>query len=71
MELIAWRGPKRTWRLLDSTANAKGEVWQAYVKRRGATRSYGDVDDFVPGDTVHADDGPASEDSVIVLIWQP
>jgi len=72
MKLIAWAGPKRTWRLLHSKTTPSGEVWQAYVKRRGAAVSYGDIDDDrMPGDPIHTDEGPSNEDSVIVLIWQP
>ncbi|TPX11970.1 uncharacterized protein E0L32_007273 [Thyridium curvatum] len=70
IKVVAWRGPKRTWRLLDSRIGAGGEVWQAYVKRRGASSAY-DLDDRWYGDTFHTDEQPAGEDSVIVLIWEP
>ncbi|KAI4869363.1 glycosyltransferase family 31 protein [Hypoxylon rubiginosum] len=72
--VVSWAGAKRTWRLLDSRRGAGGEVWQAYVKRRGSSSSsvpYGDEDDWVPEDTVHTQDGPSDVDSVIVLIWEP
>lgn len=70
--VVSWAGTKRTWRLLDSRKGANGEVWQAYVKRRGSSSvPYGDEDDWVPEDTVHSQDGPSDVDSVIVLIWEP
>ncbi|KAI1136998.1 glycosyltransferase family 31 protein [Hypoxylon sp. FL0543] len=70
-KVVSWAGPKRTWRLLDARAGSGGEVWQAYVKRRGSPASYGDEDDGLPeGDTVHTQDGPSDVDSVIVLIWE-
>ncbi|KAI2621121.1 glycosyltransferase family 31 protein [Hypoxylon sp. NC1633] len=71
-QVVSWAGTKRTWRLLDSRAGLGGEVWQAYVKRRGSPVTYGDEDDRLPeGDTVHTQDGPSDVDSVIVLIWEP
>ncbi|KAI1770864.1 glycosyltransferase family 31 protein [Hypoxylon cercidicola] len=71
-QVVSWAGTKRTWRLLDSRKGAAGEVWQAYVKRRGSSSgAYGDEDDWVPEDTVHTQDGPSDVDSVIVLIWEP
>ncbi|XXG99027.1 RNA methyltransferase tRNA(m5U54)methyltransferase [Hypoxylon texense] len=72
-KVVSWAGAKRTWRLLDSRRGAAGEVWQAYVKRRGSSSVplYGDEDDWVPEDTVHTQDGPSDVDSVIVLIWEP
>ncbi|KAI1763464.1 glycosyltransferase family 31 protein [Hypoxylon sp. FL1150] len=70
--VVTWAGAKRTWRLLDSRRGAGGDVWQAYVKRRGSSSvPYGDEDDWVPEDTVHSQDGPSDVDSVIVLIWEP
>jgi hypothetical protein len=71
MKAIAWAGPKRTWRLLDSRITSSGEVWQSYVKRKGASDSYGDVGEWDRGDKIHTDEQPANEDSVIVLIWEP
>lgn len=70
-KVVSWTGVKRTWRLLDARMGEKGEVWQAYAKRRGSPMSYGDEDDWLPDDTVHAQDGPSDEDSVIMLIWEP
>ncbi|KAI1373666.1 glycosyltransferase family 31 protein [Hypoxylon crocopeplum] len=71
-KIVSWAGAKRTWRLLDARAGPGGEVWQAYVKRRGAPVTYGDEDDRLPeGDTVHTQDGPSDVDSVIVLVWEP
>ncbi|KAI0379767.1 glycosyltransferase family 31 protein [Hypomontagnella monticulosa] len=70
--VVSWAGTKRTWRLLDSRIGAAGEVWQAYVKRKGSPVTYGDEDDRLPeDDTVHTQDGPSDVDSVIVLIWEP
>ncbi|KAI0838941.1 glycosyltransferase family 31 protein [Hypoxylon sp. FL0890] len=71
-KVISWAGTKRTWRLLDARIGANGEVWQAYVKRKGSPVTYGDEDDRLPeDDTVHTQDGPSDVDSVIVLIWEP
>ncbi|KAI1400387.1 glycosyltransferase family 31 protein [Hypoxylon fuscum] len=70
-KVVSWAGTKRTWRLLDSRSGADGEVWQAYIKRRGSSSlAYGDEDDWVPEDTVHTQDGPSDVDSIIVLIWE-
>ncbi|KAL7628108.1 hypothetical protein AAE478_002305 [Parahypoxylon ruwenzoriense] len=66
--VVSWAGTKRTWRLLDARAGPRGEVWQAYVKRRGPSSAAPDDGD---GDTVHTQDGPSDVDSVIVLIWEP
>ncbi|KAI1410807.1 glycosyltransferase family 31 protein [Hypoxylon sp. FL1857] len=71
-KVVSWAGTKRTWRLLDSQIGSNGEVWQAYVKRRGSPVTYGDEDDRLPeDDTVHTQDGPSDVDSIIVLIWEP
>ncbi|KAH8197663.1 hypothetical protein TruAng_008167 [Truncatella angustata] len=70
-KVVSWVGVKQTWRLLDAHMTDKGEVWQAYIKRRGSTVSYGDEDDRLPGDTVHTQEGPSDVDSIIVLIWEP
>ncbi|KAI1079475.1 hypothetical protein F5B20DRAFT_165962 [Whalleya microplaca] len=69
-KVVSWAGTKRTWRLLDARVGPGGEVWQAYVKRRGSAGTYGDEDDRLPEDTVHTQDGPSDVDSVIVLIWE-
>ncbi|KAJ9136478.1 Glycosyltransferase family 31 protein [Pleurostoma richardsiae] len=69
MKVVAWRGRKRTWRLLDSWVADDGEVWQAYVRRKEGGNSYGDGDDRVPGDDVHAEEEKTDVDSVIFLIW--
>ncbi|KAF3009038.1 hypothetical protein E8E14_003947 [Neopestalotiopsis sp. 37M] len=70
-KVVSWTGVKRTWRLLDARMGEDGEVWQAYVKRRGSPMSYGDEDDWMPDDTVHSQDSSSDEDSVIMLIWEP
>ncbi|KAI0172281.1 glycosyltransferase family 31 protein [Hypoxylon sp. FL1284] len=69
--VVLWAGAKRTWRLLDSRCGEGGEVWQAYVKRRGSSSPYADEEDWDPDDTVHTQDGPEDVDSVVVLIWEP
>lgn len=71
VKVIAWRGPKRTWRLLDAKVGDGGEVWQAYVKRRGGGNSFGEFDDRQPGDIIHSEEEKSDKDSVIVLIWEP
>jgi hypothetical protein len=70
-KVVFWSGVKQTWRLLDARMGKNGEVWQAYVKRRGSPISYGDDDEPISGDTVHRQEGPSDVDSVIVLIWEP
>ncbi|KAI0132122.1 hypothetical protein BJ170DRAFT_232174 [Xylariales sp. AK1849] len=70
-KVVSWTGVKQTWRFLDATIADNGEVWQAYIKRRGSPVSYGDEDDRLPGDTVHTQEGPSDVDSIIVLIWEP
>lgn len=70
-KVVSWTGVKQTWRLLDARVTEKGEVWQAYIKRRGSPVSYGDEDDRMPDDTVHKQEGPSDVDSIIVLIWEP
>ena len=71
MRVVAWRGRKRTWRLLDAKVGPNGEVWQAYVKRRGGGNWFGEGEGRLPGDTVHAEEEKTDLDSVIVLIWEP
>ncbi|ETS82348.1 hypothetical protein PFICI_04224 [Pestalotiopsis fici W106-1] len=70
-KVVSWTGVKRTWRLLDARMGEDGEVWQAYVKRRGSPMSYGDENDWMPDDTVHSQDSSSDEDSMIMLIWEP
>lgn len=69
-KVVRWTGLKQTWRLLDARMAANGEVWQAYIKRRGSPVSYGDEDDRLSDDTVHTQEGPSDVDSIIVLIWE-
>ncbi|KAI5865061.1 glycosyltransferase family 31 protein [Durotheca rogersii] len=70
--VVSWAGTRRTWRLLDARAGPSsgggggGEVWQAYVRRRGHHPLPADEDG-----TGHTQDGPTDADSVIVLIWEP
>lgn len=71
MSVVAWRGRKRTWRLLDAKIGPNGEVWQAYVKRRGGGNWFGEGEGRMPGDTVHSEEEKSVHDSVIVLIWEP
>lgn len=70
---LVWKGRKKTWRLVDATLRDNGEVWQAYVNRRGGGNAVTDyIDDRRPGDLVHHDEEERSDsDSVIVLIWEP
>ncbi|KAK1752160.1 hypothetical protein QBC47DRAFT_389905 [Echria macrotheca] len=70
---IMWKGRKKTFRLLDAKVRPNGEVWQAYVNRRGGDNAVsGDFDDRSPGDLVHSDDEERSDvDSVVLLIWEP
>ncbi|KAK1771694.1 hypothetical protein QBC33DRAFT_554855 [Phialemonium atrogriseum] len=70
MKVVAWRGRKRVWRLLDARVGEGGEVWQAYVKRRGGGNWFGDADPRLTGDKVHAEEEKSDVDSVIVLIWE-
>lgn len=71
VKVIAWAGRKRTWRLLDARVGEGGEIWQAYVKRRGGGNSFGEIDERPQGDAVHAEEETTDRDSVVVLIWQP
>ncbi|KAH8912279.1 hypothetical protein BR93DRAFT_922238 [Coniochaeta sp. PMI_546] len=71
VKVVAWAGRKRTWRLLDARVGEGGEIWQAYVKRRGGGNSFGEIDDRPKGDAVHAEEEKTDKDSVVVLIWQP
>jgi len=70
---LVWKGRKKTWRLLDATLRDNGEVWQAYINRRGGGNAVTEyIDDRRPGDLVHHDEEEKSDsDSVIVLIWEP
>jgi hypothetical protein len=70
-KIVTWTGRKRTWRFLDSSVGAGGEVWQAYVKRRGSSGAWADGDERLPSDVVHTNEEPSDVDSVIVLIWEP
>ncbi|KAK0643245.1 hypothetical protein B0T16DRAFT_415564 [Cercophora newfieldiana] len=69
---LSWKGKKKTWRLLDARVKENGEVWQAYVNRRGGGNTVGgDMDDRRPGDIVHhAEEEKSDVDSVILLIWE-
>ncbi|KAK2000130.1 hypothetical protein LX36DRAFT_572916 [Colletotrichum falcatum] len=63
-EVVTWKGMRNVWRFLDAVVvGERGEVWQAYVKRRGTSGfMQGEVDDE-DGDGDHLD-------SVIVLVWE-
>ncbi|KAK1962412.1 hypothetical protein LY78DRAFT_586692 [Colletotrichum sublineola] len=63
-EVVTWKGMRNVWQFLDAVAvGERGEVWQAYVKRRGTSGFMeGEVDDE-DGDGDHLD-------SVIVLVWE-
>ncbi|OAA68878.1 hypothetical protein ISF_03253 [Cordyceps fumosorosea ARSEF 2679] len=54
-------GARHVWRLLDSSVDDYGAVWQAYVKRDVREKR------AVPADEQAADDEPL--DSVIILVW--
>ncbi|KAJ9161867.1 Glycosyltransferase family 31 protein [Coniochaeta hoffmannii] len=71
VKVVAWAGRKRTWRLLDARAGEGGEIWQAYVKRRGGGNSFGEIDERPKGDAVHAEEETTDKDSVVLLIWKP
>jgi hypothetical protein len=71
VKVIAWAGRKRTWRLLDARVGERGEIWQAYVKRRGGGNWFGEIDERPVGDAVHAEEETTDRDSVVLLIWQP
>jgi hypothetical protein len=70
-KVVTWNGRKRTWRFLDSSIGANGEVWQAYVKKRGGSGGFEDGDERLASDVVHTNEEPSDVDSVIVLIWEP
>jgi len=69
---LSWKGRKKTWRLLDARIRDNGEVWQAYVNRKGGGNSVSaDMDERQPGDVVHHDEEERSDvDSVVVLVWE-
>ena len=70
--VVTWGGQKRTWRFLDGHVDAAtGEVWQAYVRRRGRANAWADGDERLASDVVHAEEEASDVDSVIVLIWEP
>ncbi|KAK0715040.1 hypothetical protein B0H67DRAFT_579839 [Lasiosphaeris hirsuta] len=70
---VAWKGHKKTWRLFDSVARENGEVWQAYINRKGGDNSVsGDISERLPGNVVHgSDEEKADVDSVVIIIWEP
>jgi hypothetical protein len=72
IKVVAWRGEKKTWRLLESSVreNKNGEVWQAYINKKGGGGS-GELDDRLESDIVNSEEGRSDADSVIVLIWEP
>ncbi|GJC96856.1 PH signal transduction protein [Colletotrichum higginsianum] len=62
-EVVTWKGMRNVWLFLDAGVGARGEVWQAYVKRRGGSG-------FMTGE-VEDEDGDADHlDSVVVLVWE-
>ncbi|KAK1596436.1 uncharacterized protein LY79DRAFT_509770 [Colletotrichum navitas] len=63
-DVVTWKGTRNVWHFLDTVVvRERGEVWQAYVKRRGTSGFMeGEVDDE-DGDGDHLD-------SVIVLVWE-
>jgi hypothetical protein len=71
VKVVAWAGRKRTWRLLDARVGEGGEIWQAYVKRRGGGNSFGEIDERPQGDAIHAEEETTDKDSVVLLIWKP
>ncbi|KZL86205.1 hypothetical protein CI238_03685 [Colletotrichum incanum] len=63
-EVVTWSGTRNVWQFLDVVVGERGEVWQAYVKRRGQSG-------FMDGE-VDGEDGDGDHlDSVIVLVWEP
>ncbi|KAH8900039.1 hypothetical protein GQ53DRAFT_633848 [Thozetella sp. PMI_491] len=69
LSVVGWRGRRKTWRLLDSTVRENGEVWQAYVNRRGAGGP--EFDDRKKEDILHEEEEKSDLDSLVVLIWEP
>ncbi|KAK3374485.1 hypothetical protein B0T24DRAFT_528199 [Lasiosphaeria ovina] len=61
---------KKTWRLLDSRTRDNGDVWQAYVNRKGGDNSFSEIDDRLASDIRHSDEEKSDVDSVILLIWE-
>jgi hypothetical protein len=69
-KIVTWGGRKLTWRFLDSIDGPNGELWQAYIRRRGSPGVFADGDDRIASDVVHTNEEPSDVDSLIVLIWE-
>ncbi|GKT45669.1 uncharacterized protein ColSpa_05850 [Colletotrichum spaethianum] len=63
-EVVTWSGTRNVWNFLDAVVGERGEVWQAYVKRRGRSG-------FMNGEVEDEDGDGDHLDSVIVLVWEP
>lgn len=60
--VTTWAGSRRVWKFADArTDPATGEVWQAYVRRRGDPGVYTDG---------RRNEDKAGSDYVVVLIWE-
>lgn len=60
--VTTWSGSRRIWKFIDSRSDASnGEVWQAYVRRRGEPGEYTDN---------RRNEDKAGTDYVVVLIWE-
>lgn len=70
LSVMAWRGRKKTWRLLDASVRENGELWQAYVNRRGAAGLGDEFDDRQLHDIAQSDEEASDVDSIIVLMWE-
>ncbi|WYZ46309.1 hypothetical protein EsH8_IX_000534 [Colletotrichum jinshuiense] len=62
-EVVTWRGTRNVWLFSEAAVGEKGEVWQAYVKRRGSSGFMDGEEEGEDGDGDHLD-------SIIILIWE-
>ncbi|KAJ0159203.1 hypothetical protein CTA2_10137 [Colletotrichum tanaceti] len=62
-EVVTWKGTRNVWLFLDAGVGARGEVWQAYVKRRGGSG-------FMSGEVEDEDGDVDHLDSIVVLVWE-
>ncbi|KAH7328273.1 hypothetical protein B0I35DRAFT_403673 [Stachybotrys elegans] len=54
-KVLTWKGRRKVWRLMDSTIDKTGAVWQAYVKKADTSASAAVTDTI---------------DSAMILIWE-
>ncbi len=70
---IAYKPRRRTFHLLDAQIRPNGEIWQAYVNRKGGPAVNAVTGDMVngPGDVArHNEEERADIDSVVLLSWE-